>query len=305
METGNPSTELSDSTPPESGAVNAWKTFTGRERFSLTLGSLVCGLLAMGLSKVLRIPSEPGFSATLILQNSPLIAIGLAWLLAIGGTLLGAIFTIRLHYDAGLFCTGVGLAVLSLRCGPMKYTLFHAGGAGVFLTLVIELVLLWIAVVIGWAMLRQMAHRGILTAEVILDPTEPDLSIDQKVLATMSQAMLMVILLLLLCQSDSKPQVLASVGLAAFLGTLGSHQFVATRPSIWFWSAPILVGIFGYVMQYFTPSTDWMIGDVRGFFAPLARPMPLDYVSFGTAGSIMGYWTSQQWHHESISADSN
>jgi hypothetical protein len=31
-------------------------------------------------------------------------------------------------------------------------------------------------------------------------------------------------------------------------------------------------------------------GRVTGVFAPLARPLPLDYASFGTAGALLGYW---------------
>jgi len=39
----------------------------------------------------------------------------------------------------------------------------------------------------------------------------------------------------------------------------------------------------------------WKSGQGGGLLAPLARPLPLDYASLGTAGAILGYWTSRQW----------
>src|SRR5262245_65668565 len=68
--------------------------------------------------------------------------------------------------------------------------------------------------------------------------------------------------------------IIQSVG-AKYCSTYPSTP-TTSGPSLWFWLGPLVVGVLGYVLQYFAP-TDWMIGDARGFFAPLARPMPLDY----------------------------
>ena len=35
-----------------------------------------------------------------------------------------------------------------------------------------------------------------------------------------------------------------------------------------------------------------------GILPALARPLPLDYATAGTAGALMGYWTSRKWQHE-------
>jgi hypothetical protein len=287
--------------PAEPGGFSqAWSRFTGRERFSLTLGSLVCAWLAFEASRVLHVPQEL-FVAGSLLQQQSAVAIGMALAVIVVSALLGAVFTARLHYDAGLFCAAVAAAVLSARMGTMTYILFDATGRSVFLLLILELILLWGAFAAAWFVLYRLSKSGWLMAEVILDPTEPDLTIDQKLLATASQAMLMILLLLLLGRSDDKAQMLTSVGISAYLAAIGAHYFVATRPSLWFWSAPLLVGLFGYLMQYFNPA-DWMIGDLYGFFAPIARPTPLDYMSTGVAGTLLGYWTAQRWQHESIHA---
>jgi hypothetical protein len=39
-------------------------------------------------------------------------------------------------------------------------------------------------------------------------------------------------------------------------------------------------------------------GEVGGMLPQLGRPLPLDYAALGTAGAVMGYWTSRSWQHE-------
>ena len=61
----------------------------------------------------------------------------------------------------------------------------------------------------------------------------------------------------------------------------------------------VIVGVFGYLFAYLAfCSTDpitWKSGTGGGTLAALARPLPLDYASLGTAGALVGYWTSRQW----------
>jgi len=54
--------------------------------------------------------------------------------------------------------------------------------------------------------------------------------------------------------------------------------------------------VIGYVSCYFRPD-GIEVGRTSGYFAALARPLPLDYASVGVAGSLMGYWISSRWHH--------
>jgi hypothetical protein len=37
---------------------------------------------------------------------------------------------------------------------------------------------------------------------------------------------------------------------------------------------------------------------MRGPFAGLVRPLPLDYASAGPAGAILGHWMSRKWQKE-------
>ncbi|HEY7089373.1 MAG TPA: hypothetical protein VH518_14850 [Tepidisphaeraceae bacterium] len=285
---------------------NAWTAFRTRERFALTIGSIIAILLTLWLASTFDIPQTPRRGGALLQQPAWPIAMGITWIAVIGCTAVASIVASRTHYEGGLFCACIGLAALSVRMGPSRFALFQSNiGAKVYLLFAIELFLIYIAIAIAWLMLRIWTRWGLITGEPPLTETDPDEPIDQNLLATAAQVVVMIVLMILLCRTDQKPQVIAAVGVSSYLAALAAHHYVVTRPSIWFWAGPLVVGVLGYVAQYFSP-TDWMIGDARGsfFFANLARPMPLDYAGVGPAAALLGYWTSQRWHksHEMLEA---
>jgi hypothetical protein len=98
----------------------------------------------------------------------------------------------------------------------------------------------------------------------------------------------------LFAQSEDKKQVLAAVGIGSFCGAFFPYWKPGARPSVWYWPGPLIVGILGYVFAYVTiPREALFIGRpglAGGFLAALARPLPLDYASIGTAGALIGYW---------------
>lgn len=272
-----------------------WHLVVIRERFTLSTGSIVSLLIAFWLSQTLAIPGAPMRGGTLLQQSAWPIAIGLAWIILIGCSLLTAIFASTVHYEGGLFCASFGAALLSARLGPMRYALFAATGPKVYLMMAAEILLLFFAIAIAWLILHGISRAGWLPVEEIVPPESRE-PLDQKILAAGMHVVVMTVIVLLLCRSDDKAQTLVTVGLAGYLASLAAYQFVPAQPSAWFLAGPLIVGLVGYITQYFSP-WDWMIGDARGYFAALSRPMPLDYASFGVAGSLLGYWTSHRWHH--------
>jgi hypothetical protein len=270
--------------------LRLWTALASHDRFSLTAGSLICIGIALWLANMLGIPWEIGRGGALLQQSSGGVAIGLAWVIILGGALVSSVVASHLHFDGGLFCGCVGLGALSLRMGPMRFALMSAESPGIYFTLAIELVLLYSAVAGTWIILHLLPRRASLPREVV-EFEEP---LDQKFLATAAHAMIMVVLLLLLSHTDDKKQTLAVVGISSYLAAMAAHHFVPTRPSAWFWIAPLLVGIVGYIGQRSHPAL-WPIGDAQGFFRALTRPTPLDYASMGPAGALLGYWTSQRW----------
>jgi hypothetical protein len=270
-------------------------THRTRQRLAFTVGCVACGLITLWLSRMLKIPVAPGRGGALLQQPAWPIAIGITWVAILAGTLLSSIVASRVHYEGGLFCACVGLALLAARMGPMRFALFNSTvGPKLYLLMALELLLLFVAIAVAWLILRLLTRSGVLPPELPPNQIEPEEPIDQKLLALAAQVIVTVIALLLLGRSDQTAQALAAVGISSYLAALAAHHFVPTQPSIWFWLGPLVVGVLGYLLQFFSPS-DWMIGDARGFFAPLARATPLDYASLGTAGALLGYWTSQRW----------
>jgi hypothetical protein len=155
-----------------------------------------------------------------------------------------------------------------------------------------ELILLFLGIGVAWLILFKGSRAGWLPAEPIVVEHEP---LDQKLLALLMHVIVMIVAMLLLCRSDQKPQTLAAVAIAAYVASLAAHQFVPIQPSGWFLAGPLVVGLIGYIAQYFNAGNWWMIGDPMGYFSALARPLPLDYASLGVAGTLLGYWTSLRW----------
>ena len=274
-----------------------------RSRLLISSGLIVCLIVFWLGATFLRVPLLPRQAGALLAQPSPAKALLVTGVLFLASVVLGSAIAGTVQFEAGFFCAAFAMAALSMRAGPMRETLFVASGPGIYLRLALELAFLYLLLGIGWSVLGALVQTGVVRAEAPISPTDDaDEPIDQRLLGTLAQAVAMSILIMILCRSDDKAQALVSVGVSALVATLASHQFVPARPSVWFWIGPALVGLAGYVGTYFHPS-GWNVGDVRGFFAPLARPLPIDYATFGTAGAILGYWTSRRWQRGRAQAE--
>jgi len=259
---------------------------------------LVSLLLMSWLTSIFSIPNEPGFSDSLLQQDHWLVSL---FVLAVGMVIVmfaSAVLGSSLRPDAPVFCTALACGVISWRGGTMQFTLFAAGGPGVFFSLAFEAVLLFAVLAACWQFLAEARDRtGTASpAESPIvetgDESSPDEStLDEKLLATFTHAAAMMALMILLCRDDAKNQVLASVGISSAVGAAIAMQFVKVRSSFWLWIGPLAVALFGYLFTAFH-AEGWQTGVLHGPLAALARPLPLDYLCMGPAGAIFGYWLS-------------
>jgi hypothetical protein len=252
---------------------------------------LICLLLSGGIfyyaARFIGVPAHPGFEMSLLQQPHqplPMLMVGVALLV---GTLLSTAIVGRVRAEAGFFAATLGMGVLSALGGPMRDVLFAAGTPAIYLVLAIELALLFVILCIAWSAITLLRTPGL----VALEEGEEDESTNQRLLALAASAVAMTLLMLILCRSDDKFQAMASTFIAALVGTMGAHWLFPTRPSIWYWMAPLAVGLLGYLWAWQMPSPDFAIGVIDH---PLARPLPIDYASFGASGSILGYWLSRR-----------
>lgn len=271
-----------------------------RNRLLLTIAATIACLLFWFAGQWFHIPEHPGFEMSLAVQPSPAMDLLLTGIILCAATAIGTAVAGSIRFDAGLFAGAIGLAALSSRGGPMRYVAQAAPGPGVFLGMAVELLVLGGLLGLAWFGLWLLYRRGRLAGDALRDgladqPHAPG----ERLFALLVQAGVMAALVLLLVRTDEKKQVLAALGIASFCATLVAYAVSPVRPSVSYWAGPIVVGMLGYVAAYFawdaTPPVMWKNGAGGGALAALARPLPLDYASLGTAGAIAGYWTSRQW----------
>lgn len=281
-------------------AEEIWRVLGNRAKAILAIACTVCALLFWFAGRWFGIPQHEGYEVSLALQPaaaSDLLLTGVVLFLA---TTIATAIAGSVRFDAGLFGAAVGLAALSARGGPMRYVTQAAGGPNVFYAMAAELLILAAMLGLAWFGLWLLYRQGRLTGDALRDglKDQPH-SMTDRLLALGTQAGATAVLVLLLARTDEKKQVLAAVCAASFLATLLAYTVSPARPSVWFWAGPVVVGVIGYLAASFawdsTPTAAWKSGQLGGLLAPLARPLPLDYASLGTAGAIMGYWTSRQW----------
>ncbi len=109
----------------------------------------------------------------------------------------------------------------------------------------------------------------------------------------------MTVFLLIFIATPQKKQVLAGVFVSALLSASIAENFFADRGAgRWYWAGPLIAGALGYILNSFSPA-GLETGDPQGYFAPLARVLPLDYASMGCAGTLLGYWWMSPGEDES------
>lgn len=288
---------LPDSNPPIDPAD---ASIFGPRRITqalVILTAVVSCLIFRAVARAIHVPNEPGFHGV-ILQSPGMqpgaVVVGLVLLVIC--TVLGTLVLGRRWFLAGLMTAAAGLANWSVRGGPADYVFFRADTFGqgrfVFVQMIVELILFF-AVIGGLWNLLWARHQRLLPALPQAD--EKDKEGRSTVPAILAQAALMAVFLLILTATSQKKQVLASVFLSGLAATaIAEAWFADARAARWYWAAPLLVGVLGYVMGFFQPA-GIEIGSIdpdRNLLAPLARVLPLDYASLGCAGVLLGYWMS-------------
>ncbi|MCP4378861.1 MAG: hypothetical protein GY794_22135 [bacterium] len=102
------------------------------------------------------------------------------------------------------------------------------------------------------------------------------------------------IMLMLLMQSTQRGQIIFALFASFLLATLIAHQQFATQFSVVSWASALLTGILFYTLAIASSGHSgpnvWI--KVRLF----ARALPIDWMSAGGAGGVLGYWISERIH---------
>jgi hypothetical protein len=236
-----------------------------------------------------------GFNGSLLASPGPFMNWIATAVLVAAGVAVGTILAGGVRPDAGLFAAAIGLLALSNRGRPVYAILHDTGGnRGAYLLMALELILLYVLLAVCWFVLYSMRTSGRLRHDAHHDGlADVELPSGAGWSATITHIAIMAVVVLLLAQSEDKKQVILAIGIGSFAGAFFPHSQHGARPSVWYWAAPLALGVFGYLAAWVSPPTGIEVGRpglAGGFLAALARPLPLDYASVGTAGALLGYW---------------
>jgi hypothetical protein len=161
----------------------------------------------------------------------------------------------------------------------------------VFLMLAGELCLLFVPLSLMWVFFSRR-YDAALTALETADEKTP--STGSLPITLLAQFVVTGALLLLLCPTDAKKQVLVGVFVACFGGAAVAENVVPDRQAAtWFWVSPLAIGVLGYLLAFMNGG-DFTTGAATGMLANLAHPVPLDYAGAGVAGTLLGYWSGAE-----------
>ena len=289
-------TSISDAREPRNDTTAADGTIFTPYRvtqFFVVLASIVCALLFWWAARTLGIPAERGFDAGVLEQpHWPLVLISI-YVLFVVCLIVATLISGRWWFFGGLFAAVVGLSVLSARGGPIRDVLFDAQATdsprSVFVRLALETCLLFIPIGLAWTFFWKRFDAALPTPDPASRTEQMPLA-----LALVAQTVITAAVVLLLAATDAKKQVMVSVFLGGLLGTaLADYLAPHRKAAIWYWVGPLAVGVIGYLLAYVNAPA-WTNGAPQGAFAALARPLPLDYASVGTAGALLGYWLAAE-----------
>ena len=267
------------------------------DRIRVILATLLALMIGYAGTRLFGFPADVGFDASLLRQPNAILAILGAIVTFVVATAVALPIVRKVHSESALAVGALALARYTWRGGTISQTLLEAGSKSIYLTLALEVVLLFVVALGLWFVLRKFLPQSpeIPFNETIerelqekkAESIQPE-PLDQKLLATATQVAVMIACMVLLCRSIDKVQVFFSIFFSAMLATLAAHRFISVRPGFWYWMGPMFVALIGYVTGYFAP-TGLSVGDPGHYFAALARPLPLDYLAAAIPGAVWGY----------------
>jgi hypothetical protein len=271
-----------------------------RMRVAVVVAAVLCMVACLISSRATRVPLTAIFEASVLRQPSPVLALIVVAVVFVACAAVVSMALGRWRPEAGLFAAAAGVSVFAIRGGSITQTLQYAHSGSVFIALAVELVLLYAVVGLAALLCGKLSGRPAPAPPVTQTDAENDdpHSLKHCLLAVLVQAIGMAVVMMLLGQSESKKQAMATVAVAAYIGAIAAHYTFPVRRGEWLAFGPLLVGVAGYLIES-TGATQIAIGRVNN---PLATPLPLHYVSMGIVGGVLGHWMSRKWQDEAAAS---
>src|SRR3954468_19905142 len=146
--------------PPATGEEMT-RLFSPRQWLLILAIGFGCGAMTWFVARAFDVPQFAGYSASLLQQPSPGVAMLVAAVMFLGTGAIATVLVRTPRAEVGLVCAGFALLAISLRGGPMRYTLMAAHDAGVYRMLLAELALLGAVFLIAMALHVALTPRRV------------------------------------------------------------------------------------------------------------------------------------------------
>jgi hypothetical protein len=272
-----------------------WKPTPNWSRLAIAVAWIICSFLVWHAAALFNIPQLRGFDGSLFCDSSAAASILVVAVMLIVCTLLGTVIAGAIEFEAGFYAATLALAMVSLRSGTVRSVIFETGGTeAVYYKLAGEAVVLGIFLGAAWIALCLMEKWSLPAHSQNGRLAKPDFQ--QGLAALGTQLLATGIFVCILAQSETKKQAIAAVFVSSIVGGAAAFASFPTKQSYWYWAGPVLLGIIGYLIAATGNVGGIANGNLEGMFAALARPLPIDYVSVGPAGAILGCWMAKGWN---------
>jgi hypothetical protein len=308
---------------PESGEAVPTPHVRFVDKLRIVAGCAVAVWLMRTVGWYVISPADSEMGLTFLLNDQPLIS---AWigilLLSLVSSVLGTVISGRRLPEAGMLVGCVGLAALVARGGTMQDVLaYHAGTdeasrQKLMLLMMVDtglwaaiLVANWLAVTAAFRWLwKAPFHFQLTGGQSSAKPSDgkaPDTAEHARAgwLASGATAIAALFLMYTAFGRQAEAPVLrGQIFGALFLGfwviVMAVRYFVAIHDSRWYAAAPLLVALAAFALGYFNADMSWALPPFRELASTpphmLARALPVEYLTVGLAGAIMGFWSGEK-----------
>ncbi len=246
-------------------------TFLDHTKLHVWVAAVTSFALFWLVGGLVGVPAFPGDSISLFTQPGTAVAVVAITLTLVVAIAIGVVLTAVTNRETGWAAGVAGMAALCLRGGPMREEVMGRDG-GVWLTLLAEVVVLYAIIAATWFAFQTLTRQSSKPQHVEGEERE----LGMKLAATATAALFCALIVLLVARDDGPKQTLAAVVIGGVTGGFAAHRFFPTRPTIWYWLAPLLPAVGGYLLG----STSEPMSVTRlpgGYFGPLARVAPLTW----------------------------
>ena len=226
--------------------------------------------------------------------------------------------------EAGMFAAAVGLAGLALHGGSMQVLLDYEAGAvaagrrRLMFTMGVDAVLWAALLAVSWVVVAAVG-RWLWANHAGGGPEKPqplkkstkNSSALVEVLGggPLALAVTCVVAMFVIWMTAGRTpvaniargQVIASVFFGLYLGAMAGRYFTGIDHARYYMLAPLVAALVGFLLGYLQANMGWASGASAAYaqlatttLHALARPLPIEYIGVGLAGTIFGFWSAEK-----------